>query len=88
MNRKNLIKFPMTQMERIKNQRGKGYVPCMVSERWIQFPKESGSHFDDGEYIAISIMTYGSDDKDKKICDLVITREDILKAINSVKCPK
>ena len=87
MNKDKLIKFPISYSQRIKNQMGKGYVPCMVSERWIQFPSKSGGNFSAGEYIEISVMTMGHDEKPRKLCDLVVTKEDIIRAINSVENP-
>ena len=87
MKKNKIIKFPIGYQQRIKNQMGQGYVPCMVSERWIQFPKRSGGDFPDGEFIGISVMTKGDNGKPRKLCDLVITREDIIRAINSVEKP-
>ena len=31
-------------------------------------------------------MTLGSDEKEKKICELVVTREEILEALSNIKC--
>ena len=57
-----------------------GYVPCEVSERWIQFPRESDSRF-----IDIHIMTRGLNDDDRKICTLYINKADLLRGLNSVE---
>lgn len=88
MSKEKIIKFPVNYSQRIKNQMGKGYVPCVVSGRWLQFPKKSCGRFHDGEYIEVSVMTTGADDKPKKLCDLIITREDILNALSSVEEPE
>ncbi len=87
MDKNKVIKFPIGYWQRMKNQMGKGFVPCMVSDRWIQFPKRSGGNFSDGEFIEISVMTLGHSGKPKKLCDLVITREDLIRATNSVENP-
>lgn len=87
MDKDKVLKFPISNWERIKNQMGKGYVPCMVSERWIQFPNKSGGNYSKGEFIEISVMTRGDNGKPRKLCDLVITREDIVRAIDSVEKP-
>lgn len=79
------IKFPTDSMKRLRNRLGKYAVPCVVSERWLQFPKKSGGHFRDGEFIQLSVMTKDQDDEPRKLCDLVVTREDLLKAIGFVK---
>ena len=67
---------------------GKGYVPCMVSDRWIQFPKKSVGHFGGGEFIEISIMTHSyTKNRPAKLCDMIVTREGLLKAINAISDP-
>jgi hypothetical protein len=88
MSKEKIIKFPISYSQRMKNQMGKGYVPCMVSGRWLQFPDKSSGFFGGGEFIEISVMTEGMGDKPKKICDLIITREDIMSAVNSVNNPE
>ncbi len=82
-----VVKFPVTYSQRKRKEMGPGYVPCEVSGRWLQFPKESAGHFGAGEFISVDVMTYGSKDEPKKICNLIVTRENLLRAINSVKCP-
>jgi len=84
---KRIIKYPIDSWQRHVNKMGPGFVPCMVSERWLQFPAQSAGHFDRGEFIDIQVMTNGSNDKPKKICDLILTREDLLKALDSVSPP-
>lgn len=59
---------------------GNGFVPCEVSERWIQFP----SKVEDERWIPINIMTK-SNDKDVKLCELIISKKDLLRAISSFK---
>jgi hypothetical protein len=65
----------------------RGVVPCVVSERWIEFPPKSGGRYDFGEPIEISIKTRGSNDKPRKLCELIVTREDLLRAIKQVQVP-
>lgn len=67
----------------------KNGVPCMVSDRWIEFPESSIGHFGGGEFIEISIKTHSyKNDKESKICNMIVTREDLLKAIAEVGMPK
>ena len=68
---------------RIKNKRGKNSVSCVLTDRWLAFDKESIS-IQEGETFFISVMTDVSG-KPKKICDLAITKEDILRALENVK---
>lgn len=85
---KKVVRFPITYSQRKTNQMGAGYVPCVVSDRWLQFPSESAGHYDEGEFISVSVMTLGSDEKPKKPCDLAVTREDLVRAMSSVKDPR
>ena len=72
-------------MKKRKIQRG--VVPCVVSERWIEFPLESGGHLDFGEPITLAIKTRGTNDKPRKICEIIVTREDLQRAIDQVRDP-
>jgi hypothetical protein len=76
-----LIRIPISYKQRKINEYGEGYVPCEVSERWIQFPDE----ISDERYIPISIMTTGSKQENRKICELVVSMDDLLGAIKKIK---
>ena len=82
---KKIVKIPISPLTRYKNRLGKNAVPCVVSNRWLKFPVKSGGHFEDGEYISLDVMTLDKDEKPKKICELIVTRESLLSAINGVK---
>ena len=81
----NIQKFPITYMQRRKNERGKTSVSCQVSDRWLKFSEKS-TRLEGGEFISLDVMTLGSDEKEKKICELVITREELLEALSNIKC--
>ncbi len=83
-----VVKFPISFSQRKRNEKGKGYVPCEVSNRWLQFPENSGGIFSTGEYIEIDVMTLDQNDQPKKICNLILTRENIERALSNVKPPK
>lgn len=58
---------------------------CEVSPRWIQFP-ESSALCSDKDFLVLDIMTTGADEKDKKLCEMIIDRkelEEMLEAIPS-----
>ena len=73
----NIKKFPITFTQRQKNERGKTSVSCQVSDRWLRFSEE---------FISLDVMTLGSDEKEKKICELVVTREELVEALSNIKC--
>lgn len=77
----NIVKIPISYNQRKRNEMGKGYVPCEVSERWLQFPELVSDY----RCITVDVMTMGRNDKPRKICDLIINMDDILRAINSIK---
>jgi len=66
---------------------GPGYVPCEVSSRWLQFPENSGGYFSAGEYIEVDVMTLDQNEKPRKICNLILTRADLERALKNVKPP-
>lgn len=77
-------KFPVSHHQRYKNRLDKYSVPCQVTDRWIQFPKKGGQ-YKGKEYLPVEIMTWGSNDKPRRICELVITYVDLWKALGRVE---
>ncbi len=80
----NIIKFPVNDSQREKNKQGKNEVPCIISERWMSFSEESSS-ISCGEAFFISIMTRRENGEPKKICDLAVTKEELLAALAHVR---
>lgn len=83
-NEDKIIRIPISYTQRKINQFGKGFVPCEVSGRWLQFPEK----VTDDRYIPLEVMTEGSGDSPKKICELIVSKEDIMRAINSIEITK
>lgn len=79
-----IIKIPISFDQRQINIHGTGYVPCEVTERWLQFPEES-QFVGNKELMFIDVMTYGKEHETRKLCSLCLSREDILRALNNVK---
>jgi hypothetical protein len=80
-----VIPFPVRGFQRQKNEAGRHAALCIVSERWLQFPKRGGSPLQIGEPLTIRVMTKNSEGKDRTICELIVTREDLLRAIAAVE---
>jgi hypothetical protein len=57
-----VIKIPTSASHRWKNRFGRYGVPCMISQRWLQF-SETSSAFADEEAIWLDVMTIDSKDK-------------------------
>ncbi len=79
-----IIKIPINREQRLINEHGQGYVPCEVSGRWLQFPNES-QVVDGKELMFVDVMTYDINQNIRKICNLCLSREDILRALNNIK---
>lgn len=84
MDSDDVIRFPIKSHQRANNHLGRHAVRCIVSGRWIQFPKQGGVYLEEGEAMRLHVMTEGHDEKDRMICELVVTREDLLRAIAAV----
>jgi len=54
---------------------------------WLKFPPVSSGNFKDGEFILLKVMTKDKNNRDKIIYKLVVTRENLLDEINSIKSP-
>ncbi|MFJ1470086.1 hypothetical protein [Massilia orientalis] len=62
-----------------------GRVDCAVSGRWLQFPATAQEVEMGGctqELMFVSVMTTNEDHKDRKLCELVLAREDLLHILN------
>ncbi|MGH7183616.1 MAG: hypothetical protein ACREJN_16795, partial [Nitrospiraceae bacterium] len=84
MDSDDVIHLPIKGYQRAKNQVGRHAVRCTVSGRWLQFPKQGSIYCEEGELMRLHVMTEGRDEKDRIICELVVTREDLLRVIAAV----
>ncbi|MBS7814754.1 hypothetical protein PE074_06400 [Wohlfahrtiimonas chitiniclastica] len=81
----NIKNIPITNSQRRKNKLGPLAVECQVSGRFLQFNKKS-TYVGDDEFIIVDVFPMQIDDKiePKKICELIITREDLLEALKLI----
>jgi hypothetical protein len=56
-------------------------VPCHVSERWLRFAPREQFEVVDEDLIQLDVMTLDDDDAPYKLCELVVSRGDLLRAI-------
>ncbi len=75
--------FPRGQERRRRLALSKYRVPCQVSDRWLQFP-ETAHAFHDGDFMRVNVMTMGANEKERKICELVLTKQDLMHMIQQV----
>lgn len=62
-----------------------GRADCQVSGRWLQFPEAArenpngaGTH----ALMTVDVMTTNADGKERKLCEMVLAREDLLRILN------
>lgn len=64
-----------------------GKATCQVSGRWLQFPEKAqtvGNGYGTASFMFVDVMTKNSDDVEKKICELVLTKEDLLDILKRI----
>lgn len=59
-------------------------VRCIVSDRWLSFATKTGSKLQCRQPVHIWVMTRGSDDSPRTLCNLIVTREDLLDTLNQI----
>jgi hypothetical protein len=82
-------RFPIGGFQRWRNALGKRAVPCIVSNRWFQFPEKSDRFEDgdypDGDYIFVDVMTTSAGGQTlKKLCTLCISKDELVAALSEV----
>lgn len=77
--------FPITYSQRRKNSLGPLHVECQISGRYLKFYKNS-SMLQGGEFITLDVMATPTEDgkASKKICQMIVTREDLIEALNNI----
>jgi hypothetical protein len=56
-------------------------VPCHVSERWLRFAEREQFEVLDEDLIQLDVMTLDDDGAPYKLCELLVSRGDVLRAV-------
>lgn len=56
-------------------------VACHVSERWLRFAEREQYEVMDEDLIQLDVMTLDDDGEPYKLCELVVSRGDLLRAV-------
>jgi hypothetical protein len=56
-------------------------VPCHVSERWLSFVEREQYEVIDEDLIQLDVMTLDDDGQPYKLCELIVARGDLLRAV-------
>lgn len=82
-----VIRFPITYSQRRRNQLGPLSIGCEISGRILKFNDKS-HNCKVGDLIYLEIFPAedpeNPDKKPRRICELVLTREDLLKALEHI----
>ena len=62
-------------------------VPCHVSERWLRFVEREQYEVLDEDLIHLDVMTLDDDGHPYKLCELIVARGDLLRAVAAVGDP-
>jgi hypothetical protein len=62
-------------------QRAAITVPCHVSERWLQFAEREQYAVLDEDLIQLDVMTLDDEGAHYKLCELMVSRGDLLRAV-------
>jgi hypothetical protein len=62
-------------------------VPCIVSGRWLEFSQDGSGHAHEGEAIKLTVMTATTGDRSRKICELIVTREELQRVLSLIERP-
>lgn len=76
--------FPRGAERRERLNVRKYRVPCQISDRWLQFP-ETAHPLNGGDFMRVDVMTLGADETERRICELVLTKQDLLRMIEQVE---
>lgn len=71
----------MSDAPRAGNRKAALTVPCHVSDRWLRFEEREQFEVLDEDLIQIDVMTRDDDGEPYKLCELVVARGDLLRAI-------
>ena len=80
----NVTRFPIKGFQRWRNRLGKRAVPCILTDRWLQFPEKSDP-LSEGHYMFVDVMTMPDGENARKLCSLCISKEELTAAVNEVK---
>jgi hypothetical protein len=80
----NVIKLPITKSQRYRNKLGKLAAQCIVSERWLKFEQEYTS-YGGNDLITLDVMTLDITESPRKLCQLILNRQDLEQALHKIK---
>lgn len=80
----NVIYGGFRSKRRKKDDRENRILRCEVSERWIQLPTATDLTGGGIDYLSLDVMTNGSNDKPRKICEMIVDRSELIALLNEI----
>ncbi len=80
----NVIYGGFRSKRKSKEDRINKILRCEVSERWIQLPVVTDLTGDGIDYMRLDIMTNGSNDEPRKLCELIVNRKTLINLLNDI----
>ncbi|CCO12379.2 hypothetical protein [Carnobacterium maltaromaticum] len=77
-----IVRFPITDSQKKQNTVGKGFVPCEISEKYLNLKKNS---FEGDIVIKVMKDRSISGEIDHEICELVVSKSMLLKVLDQMK---
>jgi hypothetical protein len=78
-----ITRLPSMQRRRRRIDLNEGLVRCQVSSRWLKFAAQ-GHKLPEGTFLIVDVMTSPDNLKPRKLCELVLTREDLMHVLERV----
>lgn len=78
-----ITKFPNSKERRDRRNLSNNIAECEISGRWLQFPRKA-EIVGGKSLMFINVMTNGQDDNPRKICELVLAKEDLLAILEKI----
>ncbi len=75
-----VIQIPVSYEQRKLNEHGLGYVPCLTTDKWLQFPETAVHEVN----IPVKLMAQEDGEDPIQLSELYLSKSDLLRAINAV----
>ena len=80
----NVIYGGFRSKRRKKDDHENKILRCEISERWIQFPIATDLTGGGIDYMRLDVMTNGSNDKPKKLCEIIVNRSELVGLLKGI----
>ena len=76
-----------TWKDRWRRKRGDFAVPCIITDRWLELSGGADDRVGGDEVLNVDVMTESENGDPRKLCGLVVTREDLVGVLQLIEPP-